>query len=218
MLTSRFDLALKSDFVGRSLEWSNPTKPDFSLKLPRMLLVAAAAAGAALLARVRGGTLEALAATRFRWSGLVFEGLLIQVVFAVWNPPGLTRTDSLWLLVLSNVAIAGFILANSKLPGMLLAGLGLTMNITVILLNGAMPVSSDAASASGLSPPAEGTAFKHERMDSDTRLPWLGDVVPVPLVGEVWSPGDVVLAAGIARLVYAQMLIRRRVRSDEVSG
>jgi hypothetical protein len=186
--------------------------------LPEMLLVAAAAAGAALLARARGGTLDALAATRFRWSGLVFEGLLIQIFFVIWNPAGLTRTDSLWLLVLSNLAIAAFILANSKLPGMLLAGLGLAMNLTVILLNGAMPVSSDAASASGLSPPAEASAFKHEEMVPDTRLPWLGDVVPVPLVGEVWSPGDVVLAVGIARLVYVRMLTRRRSDSDVASG
>jgi hypothetical protein len=183
-----------------------------------MLLVAAAVMGAALLARARKGTLDGLATTRFRWTGLVFEGLLIQVVFAVWNPAGLTTTGSLWLLILSNIAIAGFILANARLPGLLLAGFGLAMNLTVITLNGAMPVSSDAASASGLSPPAEGSAFKHERMVPDTRRPWLGDVVPVPILGEVWSPGDVVLALGIARLVYAQMLTRRRVGSGGVSG
>jgi hypothetical protein len=182
-----------------------------------MLLVAAAAMGAALLAIARKGTLDGLAATRFRWTGLVFEGLLIQVVFAIWNPAGLTRTGSLWLLVLSNIAIAGFILANARLPGMLLAGLGLAMNLTVITLNGAMPVSSTAASASGLSPPPQGSAFKHERMDRDTVLPWLGDVVPLAPLGEVWSAGDFVLALGIARLVHVQMLTRRRRGSVEVS-
>jgi hypothetical protein len=182
-----------------------------------MLLVAAAAVGAALLAGSRKGTLDALAATRFRWTGLVFEGLLIQVVFGIWSPSGLSQTGALWILILSNLAIAGFILANARLPGMLLAGLGLAMNLTVIVANGAMPVSSGAASAAGLSPPQEGSALKHEQMDSDTVLPWLGDTLPVPGLGEVWSVGDVVLALGIARLVYAQMLTQRRVGSHEAS-
>jgi hypothetical protein len=182
-----------------------------------MLLVAVAAVGAALLARMRGGTLEALAATQFRWSGLVLEGLLIQVAFAVWSPPGLTRTGAVWVLILTNVAIGAFILANARLPGMLLAGLGLAMNLTVIVANGAMPVSAQAASAAGLSAPTEGSAFKHERMDPDTVVPWLGDVVPVPGIGEVWSTGDFLLAFGIARLIYGRMLIQRRSDSVEAS-
>jgi Family of unknown function (DUF5317) len=182
-----------------------------------MLLVAVAAVGAALLARMRGGTLEALAATQFRWTGLVLEGLLIQMAFAIWTPAGLSRSGALWVLVLSNIAIAGFILANARLPGMLLAGLGLAMNLTVILANGAMPVSTQAASAAGLSAPPEGSAFKHERMDSETLVPWLGDVVPVPGVGEVWSAGDFLLAFGIARLIYARMLTRKRIDSVEAS-
>jgi hypothetical protein len=183
-----------------------------------MLLVAAAAVGAALLAGARGGTLDALAATRFRWSGLVFEGLLIQIIFGIWTPAGLDRTGALWILILSNIAIAGFILANARLPGMLLAGLGLVMNLTVIVANGAMPVSTSAASSSGISPPQEASAFKHEQMDSDSVVPWLGDVVPVPVLHEVWSVGDFVLALGIARLIYARMLTQRRVGLDGASG
>jgi hypothetical protein len=183
-----------------------------------MLLVAVAAVGVAVISWIRGGTLEALAATRFRWSGLVFEGLLIQLAFSLWSPPGLSRTDAVWVLVLSNVAIGAFILANARLPGMLLAGLGLLLNLAVITANGAMPVSTDAASAAGVDPPREGSAFKHERMDSETAMPWLGDVVPVPGIGEVWSVGDFLLAAGIARLVYARMLTRKRVDSVEASG
>lgn len=179
-----------------------------------MLLVAAAAVGAALLAWARKGTLDALARTEFVWTGLVFEGLLIQVVFTVWSPSGLSRTGALWILVLSNLAIGAFILANARIPGMLIAGLGLLMNLTVILANGAMPVSSEAAEAAGLAPPQDASAFKHEQMDSDTVLPWLGDRFPLPVLGEVWSAGDFVLALGIARLVYAQMLTQKRVDRD----
>jgi hypothetical protein len=182
-----------------------------------MLLVAVAAVGAAVFSWIRGGTLEALAATQFRWSGLVFEGLLIQLAFSVWSPPGLSRSGALWVLILSNVAIGAFILANARLPGMLLAGLGLLMNLAVITTNGAMPVSTGAASVAGVEPPPEGAAFKHERMDAQTEVPWLGDVVPVPGLGEVWSLGDFLLALGIARLVYARMLTRKHADSTEAS-
>ena len=122
------------------------------------------------------------------------------------------------MLVLTNVAIGGFILANARIPGMLIAGLGLLMNVSVIVANGAMPVSADAADAAGLSPPTQSSAFKHEQMNSETRVRWLGDVVPLPVLGEVWSAGDFVLAAGIARLIYARMLTRKRRSSDEAVG
>jgi hypothetical protein len=46
-----------------------------------------------------------------------------------------------------------------------------------------------------------------------TRLPWLGYFVPVPLplLPQVVSPGDVLVAAGAAQLVVTGMLRRRSV-------
>jgi hypothetical protein len=184
-----------------------------------MLLVAGTAVGAALLAGLRGGTLEALAATHFRWVGLVIEGLVVQAVFIAWSPPGLSNTGALWVVILSDMAIAGFLLINHKLPGMLLTIAGVGLNLAVILLNGAMPVSTDGAQTAGLEPPENGFALKHERLSDDTSLEWLGDVIPVPVVGEVWSAGDVVIALGIGRLVYVRMRpLKRRARASEASG
>ena len=179
-----------------------------------LALVIAAAAGL-----LRGGSLESLAATRFRWIILLIEGLVIQLVFDIWDPPGLTTGHAVAVLIVSNVAVATFLLVNSHLPGVVLIGAGLVLNVVVIGANQAMPVSTRAADVAGLDPPPQAAELKHERLDDDTRLPWLGDVIPLPGLKEVLSVGDVVLALGIARLVYARTTAeRRRAMASEVSG
>jgi hypothetical protein len=101
----------------------------------------------------------------------------------------------------TNAAIVVFLVLNRHLPGMLLAGLGLAMNVVVIFTNGAMPVSLVAADIAGVETSlTEGIG--HEPMTSGTVLPWLGDVIPLPGLGVVISAGDVVLAAGLATLAY----------------
>jgi hypothetical protein len=53
----------------------------------------------------------------------------------------------------------------------------------------------------------------------DTKLPWLGDVIPLPRLGEVLSVGDVVLIAGTIRLIYARMTApEESIRAPEASG
>ena len=62
---------------------------------------------------------------------------------------------------------------------------------------------------------ASGDDDRHQIADSGTTLRLLGDVVPVPLPvrSEIVSPGDVLVAAGLAELVVMGMLRRRR---DEI--
>ena len=169
-------------------------------------LVVALAAGL-----LRGGSLASLAETRVRWLILLFEGLLVQVVFDVWDPPGLTDTGGLAVLLLSNAAVGGFLVLNRRIPGMLVVGLGLLLNTIVITANQAMPVSASAASTAGLDPPPSiSDDLKHERLDSETRLGWLADVIPIPGVEEVLSIGDVILALGAGRVVYMQTTAAKR--------
>lgn len=168
---------------------------------------------AAVLARARGGSFSRLADTRFRWTILLFEGLLVQAAFDIWNPPGLTRSGALAVLIVSNFAVATFIALNARMPGLLLAGLGLLLNVVVITANQAMPVSATASRTAGLDPPPQSsTELKHERLDSETSLPWLADVIPVPGLKEILSVGDLFLALGIGRLVYVRMSPNRRTR------
>ena len=162
------------------------------------LLVAVVAVAYALL---RGGSLDKLANTRFRWPPLLFAGLVLQLGFDLWSPAFLTNTAKVAILVVSQLMVASFLALNWKLPGMRIAALGMGLNAIVIALNGAMPVSLDAARIAGLGP-SGAVGIKHDILGPDTLLPWLGDVIPVPILHKVASIGDIVLAVGIGRFAY----------------
>lgn len=166
--------------------------------LPLVLVIAGA------LAVARGGSLQTLAATHFELGPVLFAGLALQLGFDIWSPAWLTRDGALGVLIVSNVAVIAFLAMNRRLPGLWLASLGLLLNLVVIGANGAMPVSVEGARAAGLeAPPVAGTV-KHERVDENTELPWLADVIPLPGMRQILSLGDFALILGLARLVYAR--------------
>lgn len=165
------------------------------------LLIAVAAAGWAV---VRGGSLDGLAATKFRWPGLLVVGLGSQIAIEIWSPKWLDDGGGLIVLLASNALVGGFLVANLRLPGVPLATLGMILNLVVIAANGAMPVSERALEKSGFDGEVDEFGAKHERLDDGARLPWLADVIPVPYARTIISLGDVVLALGIAQLVYAR--------------
>jgi hypothetical protein len=164
------------------------------------LLLAAVAAGVAVL---RGGSLDSLAATKFRWTWLLVAGLASQIVLELWSPSWADAAWGLAALLGSNALVAAFLVANARLPGIALAALGMVMNVVVIAANGAMPVSEKALERAGFDGRVGEFGTKHELLDEDTNLPWLADVIPVP-GRTIISLGDVVLALGIAQLVYRQ--------------
>jgi hypothetical protein len=100
----------------------------------------------------------------------------------------------------------GFALSNRHIPGLALVGVGIFLNALVIAVNGAMPVSPDAARAAAST--QEVGSIKHEPLTDDTRLAILADRVPIELSGQVWSLGDLILVAGIGWMAFA--LPRRR--------
>ncbi|MFN2490265.1 MAG: DUF5317 domain-containing protein [Actinomycetota bacterium] len=178
-------------------------------------VLALAAGGAAVL---RGGSLDALGRTRMRWPWLAFAGLAVQSVLVLWSPAWLHDKRALFITVIANLALLIFIAGNRRLPGMLIADIGIALNLLVIVANGAMPVSPDAARSAGIERSPEG--LEHEVIGDGTLLPWLGDVIPLPHLREVWSFGDLFLAVGIARLVYARTLSETEatIRTSPVSG
>ncbi|HEX2051024.1 MAG TPA: DUF5317 domain-containing protein [Actinomycetota bacterium] len=175
-----------------------------------MVTVAVVTLAVTLFALARGGSLEVVANTRFRAGWVLFTGLAAQIALAVWRPAWLSDDAELAVLLGSNALVASFLVANRRLPGMALAGIGLALNVAVIGANGAMPVDRAAVSGVGIS--MEGAGPKHEPLDDDTALPWLADVIPVTPTREILSVGDVFLAVGIARLVYARAMWRRHAR------
>lgn len=159
----------------------------------------------------RGGRLSRIADADLGWSWLLFIGLALQLAvdFAAareslvdpWGTVG---------LVASQLLVLGWVAANRFRPGMPLVLLGLLLNATVIVANGAMPVDPEAIAAIGL-PGAEPLPGKHELMTGSTRLPWLGDIFPLPPLRTVISVGDVVLAAGLIPLLNHLMHYRSAV-------
>jgi hypothetical protein len=162
------------------------------------LLVAVVAVAYAL---VRGGSLNRLVETQFRWTPLLFAGLVLQLGFDLWDPSWLSNLAKVAILVVSQAMVAVFLGLNWHLPGMRLAALGMALNVIVIALNGAMPVSLAAARSAGMEA-LGAVGLKHDVLGPGTLLPWLGDVIPVPVLHKVASIGDVVLAVGIGRFAY----------------
>ena len=127
--------------------------------------------------------------------------------------------DSSWAETVGLVMILGsflllmaLVVLNRSSPGMWIAGLGVLMNLTVIGVNGGMPVLSGAAEvASGftVAEPDLSSSYKHVPLDEGSNLTFLADVIPLRLVniGEVISLGDIFLALGLG--VFLEHELRR---------
>ncbi|NUR98990.1 MAG: DUF5317 domain-containing protein [Kribbellaceae bacterium] len=162
------------------------------------------AAGAALATGGRFGNLAGNTLTGVHWLAAAAIGQLLGALFGgTAYPVG---------LIGSAVCIAVFLRLNLKHPGVGLLALGFFSNALVVALNGAMPVSLRALKRAGVGD-ASVTDARHELSHATTRLPWLGDVVPVALpgLGQAISPGDVLIAAGAGLLLYAGMGANGRV-------
>lgn len=179
------------------------------MTLAIILLGAGVVAGLA-----RGGKVTNIAQVDLRFAGFVFAGLGIQVIAELWAAfvdPGLRTRAGIPILMVSYALLIAFVVANRRLPGAILIAVGLALNLIVIAANGGMPVSLSAAQAAGLDPSGAGflaTAVKHQVMDSQTLLWFLGDWIPVPLIRTVVSIGDMVLGMGI--FLLTERLIRYR--------
>jgi len=169
--------------------------------------------GAVLLGLViglaTGGSVTELASVRFRWWGLVFLGLGLQLVPVPSRPGNADHVLGVALQVGSYVVLLVFVVANLRLPGFWLLAVGFVCNLVVVAVNGGMPVSESALRrAVGSDYPAtvaslrtEGGA-RHHLVRPDDDLAALADVVPVGWPArQVLSVGDVVWLLGTVWLV-----------------
>lgn len=160
------------------------------------------------IGRLLGGSLDRLGGLPLRSRALVVAALLAQLCGTVVGGP----LYPVGLLCSAGLVVA-FLVRNIGVRGTGLLALGFAANALVVAVNGAMPVSVEAAGRAGVSTQdvVVGSDPRHELAGPQTRLPWLADVVPVPLPlrPEVVSPGDVLVAAGAAQLVLLGMLAAR---------
>lgn len=177
-----------------------------------MGLVAGVLVTAVAVGWVLGGSLERLARLRLPAARLIPAALAAQALGALAGFAGAPPGPSYALgLAVSALLVAVPLVRARRVPGLGLVTLGLALNALVIAANGAMPVSAEAAARAGADTGALAADLRHEPLDAATRLPLLADVVPValPLRPEVASPGDVLVAAGLGRLIVTGMRSRR---------
>jgi hypothetical protein len=145
-----------------------------------------------------GGKVGNLAGLRFRWPWFVLAVLVIReaILFRPFD-----RIDGVQFIYAA--ALAGLVAWTAwhikRLPGAWIAFVGATMNLVVVLANGArMPVTPELAGALV----REGHLAQYVLMGPGTNLNWLADwiVFPWPVRG-AYSPGDLVIAVGIGVVV-----------------
>ena len=164
--------------------------------------------------RLLGGRLANLATIRLRALWLLWLAAGVQAAQFSLVPVRTFVQDRLGIPMLAIVfAVVAVWLALNLRPApaalrlavaVILAGAAL--NAIVIALNGRMPYSVAAARTAGL---REGAVNpKNAPAGAGTRLAALGDVIPVPPLRKIVSPGDLLIILGAAATVAAAM--RRR--------
>jgi Family of unknown function (DUF5317) len=166
-----------------------------------MLLVIAALA---LLATVplAGGRLSRLADLRIRAIWAVLLAAAIQVGISNVAPGGSHALHAA-LNVLSYALDAYFVFANRRLAGVPLVAAGAALNVLAITINGGvMPANPVALRIAGI---AARPGFDNSTALAHARLPFLGDVIPVPgpwPIGNVLSAGDLIILLGAFLLLH----------------
>jgi hypothetical protein len=151
-----------------------------------------------------GGRLSRLAGVRLRLAWLLFVSLAAQVLVISVVPAANHRALAI-AHVTSYLLVGVVVVANRRLPGVAVAGLGGALNgVTIALNGGTLPASATALARAGQK--IDPHDFTNSGVLTHPRLPWLGDVLSTPgwfPLHNVFSVGDVVLILGAAWAVHA---------------
>jgi len=159
-----------------------------------------------LLMRVASGRrLSDLGHARVRGEAGLMVLLIAQALLPLLRLSGVAARVGfvVWLATFPMLISVAWI--NRRQTGMPTLGVGLALNFAVIALNGGMPVFPEAVAAvSGAAASIPAGDFAHVLGTVATRLPWLGDVIP--LAGPDWlrsvpSAGDLLLYIGVVGFI-----------------
>ncbi len=172
-----------------------------------------------LIALARGGSLGALANLQIRYLWLFFVPLILQLLaFTPLASAFGLGTDSTRVIYLASMLCGALALAlNWQLPGLVWIAAGLALNLLVITLNGGfMPVLPAAREFTGL-PALDSRDNNVIPMTSETRLWFLGDILPLPAwlpFTNVFSLGDVLITFGGVLFIQQALLPPRALPGD----
>jgi MFS family permease len=162
---------------------------------------------ALVVGALAGGGLPRLADLRLRWLAVLGIALALRVGAVVLGNQSIGADLPLaWGFVGAYALLLVFLSANWQVPGMQVAAVGIGLNTLAVLLNsGRMPVWAGAYQAAGFPPEAILNDPFHFLISSGSVADFVshgglfGDVVPlpIPVIRDVVSIGDILLALGI---------------------
>jgi Family of unknown function (DUF5317) len=173
-----------------------------------VLLVFLVAVAGMVVGALRGGQLDGFGKHQVRWAPILLVGLALQGATSLAAALGWLSGAVPVVMVLALLATLAFTFANVSLPGMVLIAIGVLCNLTVLLLNGGMPVTQGALERADLVTAGRATErpdATHVLVDDDTRLSKLGDVLAVHSFRRVVSVGDIAQYAGLFLLIQGLM-------------
>ncbi|HEY7331722.1 MAG TPA: MFS transporter [Candidatus Limnocylindria bacterium] len=161
---------------------------------------------ALIVGALAGGGLPRLGDLKLRWIWVLLLALIIRFGAVFLRTNDATNLPIGWAIVAAYFLIFVFLWGNWRVPGLQVAAVGIGLNFLAVLLNGGrMPIWPGAFEAAGFQPDAvAGDAF-HFLMPTSTVAEFVsrggifGDVVPLPLpvIRDVVSIGDLLLALGL---------------------
>lgn len=167
------------------------------------MLIGAALALCILSVPLLGGHLGALAKLEFRLGGLAVGALVVQVLI-ISILPGDAWGLSKEIHLASYLLLGAFLVANRRIPGLLVVALGGGLNFAAIASNGGvMPADPAAIEAAGITQTAGD--FANSAPASDAPLGFLGDVFHTPAwlpIHNVFSVGDIEIVVGAFLLLH----------------
>ncbi len=162
---------------------------------------------ALIVGALAGGGLPRLADLKLRWIYLLAGALALRVAANLSRDAGIAVDVPLgWAYIGAYVLIFAWLWGNWRVPGLQIAAVGIGANMVAVLLNGGqMPIWSAAFFAAGFDESTIANDPFHFLLQADTVRDFVGsgglfgDVIPLPLpiIRDVVSIGDVLLALGV---------------------
>ena len=176
-----------------------------------------------------GGGIPRLAELRLRWSWLLLLALLIQLFAGLSRQTGIGADIPVgWAYIVAYGLIFIWLWGNWKVPGLQIASVGIAANMVAVIINvGQMPIWSAAFFAAGFTPADIANDPFHFLLQTDSVADFVargglfGDVVPlpVPIIRDVVSIGDILLALGIFwAIVYSMIRVNAPSRGAYAIG
>jgi MFS transporter, DHA3 family, macrolide efflux protein len=162
---------------------------------------------ALLVGALAGGGLPRLADMRLRWTILLAVALLLRLGAGLSREAGFAADIPVgWAFIAAYGLIVAWLWGNWRVPGLQIAAVGIGANMAAVLINaGQMPIWSAAYRAAGFTAADIANDPFHFLLQTDTVAGFVaqgglfGDVIPlpIPIIRDVISIGDVLLALGI---------------------